>query len=126
MPDFPHDLPHLYLRGSGRAEQYTRKPFPVVHKLPQRDRAEHADALRVALESAFSAGEVRRQERDPNVAAGTPGLYLDFEIPPGAEDAVELLENRVKHIELVSVRQPSDTSPALAGLYWRAGKDTGK
>lgn len=28
-----------------------------------------------------------------------------------------MLENRVKHIELVSVRQPSDTSPALATVF---------
>ena len=117
MPNFPRDLPHLYLRGSGRAEQYTRKPFPIVHKLPQRDRAGHAETLRIALQGAFVAGEVRRQEREPNVAAGTPGLYLDFEIPPGAEDAVELLENRVKHIELVAVRQPSETGPVLATVF---------
>lgn len=96
MPAFPHDLPHLYLRGSGRAEQ---------RHCESRSRAH------------FAAGEVRRQEIDPNVAAGTPGLYLDFEIPPGEEDAVELLENRVKHIELVAVRQPSDISPALATVF---------
>jgi hypothetical protein len=73
--------------------------------------------LRIALEGALAAGEVRRQERDPNVAAGTPGFYLDFEIPPGVEDAVELLENRVKHIELVAVRQPSEASPVLATVF---------
>ena len=98
MPEFPHDLPHLYLRGSGKAEPYTSKRRAGAHKLPQRDRAGHAETLRIALGAAFTAGEVRRQERDPNVASGTPGLYLDFEIPPGAEDAIELLENRVKHI----------------------------
>jgi hypothetical protein len=117
MPEFPHDLPHLYLRGSGRAEPYTSKRRPGPHKLPQRDRAGHAEVLRIAIEGAFAAGEARRQERDPDVAAGTPGLYLDFEIPPGAEDAVELLENRVKHIELVAVRQPSETGPALATVF---------
>jgi hypothetical protein len=117
MPEFPHDLPHLYLRGSGRAEPYTSKRRAGAHPLPQRDRAGHAEVLRIALEEAFAASEVRRQERDPNVAAGTPGLYLDFEIPPGAEDAVELLENRVKHIELVAVRQPSETDPLLATVF---------
>ncbi len=117
MPEFPRDLPHLYLRGSGKAEPYTSKRRAGAHKLPQRDRAGHAETLRIALAAAFTAGEVRRQERDPNVAAGTPGLYLDFEILPGAEDAIELLENRVKHIELVSVRQSSDTSPAVATVF---------
>ncbi|HZU23952.1 MAG TPA: S8 family peptidase [Bryobacteraceae bacterium] len=117
MPEFPRDLPHLYLRGSGKAEQYTRKPFPIIRKLPQRDRAGHAEALRVAIEGAIAAAGVQRQMRDPNIAAGTPGLYLDFEILHGEEAAIELLENRVKHIELVSVRQPSETSPALATVF---------
>jgi hypothetical protein len=78
MPDFPHDLPHLYLRGSGREEPYTSRRRAGGHNLPQRDRAGHAETLRAALENAFAAGEVRRQQRDPNVAAGTPGLYLNF------------------------------------------------
>jgi hypothetical protein len=117
MPEFPRDLPHLYLGGSGNAEPYTSKRRAGAHKLPQRDRAGHAETLRIAIEGAFAAGEVRRQERDPNLAAGTPGLYLDFEIPPGAEAAVELLENRGKHIELVAVRQPSETRPALATVF---------
>jgi hypothetical protein len=42
---------------------------------------------------------------------------LDFEIPPGSEEAVELLENRVKHIELVAVRQASEASPVLATVF---------
>lgn len=117
MPNFPRDLPHLYLRGSGSSEQYTRKRFPIVHKLPERDRAGHAETLRIALQGAFAAAGVQRQERDPNIAAGAPGLYLDFEILHGEEAAIELLENRVKHIELVSVRQPSETSPALATVF---------
>src|ERR1017187_2894851 len=103
MPEFPHDLPHVYLRGSGKAEPYTSKRRGGDRKLPQRDRAGHAEALRIAIAGALTAGEVRRQQRDAGVIAGTPGLSLDFEIPPGSEDAVKLLENRIKHIELVAV-----------------------
>ena len=91
MPEFPHDLSHLYLRGSGKGEPYTSKRRAVARKLPQRDRIGHAATLRTALENAFAADAAQRQERDPNLAVGTPGLYLDFEIPAGAEDAVELL-----------------------------------
>lgn len=117
MPEYPHDLPHLYLRGGGAAEPYISKRRGGGRKLPQRDRVGHAEALRHALAGAMDAAAVRRQERDPNIAAGTPGFYLDFEIPPGSEDAVELLENRRKHIELVTVRQASDASPALATVF---------
>jgi hypothetical protein len=111
MPEFPHDLPHLYLRGSGKAERYTSKRRARGRRLPQRDRAGHADALRIALSGALAAGEALKQERDADVAAGTPGLYLDFEIPAGSE------ENRVKHIELAAVRQESETSPAVATVF---------
>jgi len=117
MPELPYNLPHLYLRGSGRVELYTSKRRGRGRKLPQRDRAGHAETLRSALVEAFAAGEVWRQERDAGVAAGTPGLYFDFEIPPGSEEAAELLENRVKHVELVAVRQESETSPALATVF---------
>ena len=117
MPEFPHDLPHLYLRGNGRPERYTSKRRPGAHQLPPRDRAGHAETLRMAITGAFAADHVRRQERDPNVAAGTLGVYLDFEIPPGSESAIERLEDRRKHIELVAVRQPSETSPALATVF---------
>src|SRR5258708_30873135 len=107
MPELPHDLPHLYLRGNGKAERYTRKSGGSGRKVPQRDRAGHAETLRMALEEAFAAGKVRRQEQDAGIDAGTPGVYLHFEIPAGSEERVAFLENRGKHIELVAVRQPS-------------------
>jgi len=117
MPEYPHDLPHLYLRGGGASEPYTSKRRGGGRKLPQRDRAGHAETLRLALAGAMEAAADRRQERDPNLAAGAPGFYLNFEIPPGSEEAAELLENRVKQIELVTVRQASDESPALATVF---------
>jgi len=46
--------------------------------------------------------------------AGTPGFYLDFELPAGSERAAELLENRLKHIELVAFQQPDKTQSAVA------------
>jgi hypothetical protein len=117
MPEFPRDLPHLYLRGSGRPEPYTSKIPPPPHKLPQRERVAHADVLTAAVTQALEAAELTRAERDPGLLSGTPGFYLEFEIPAGAETAAELLENRRKHIELVAVRQESDTAPALATVF---------
>jgi hypothetical protein len=117
MPAFPRDLPHLYLRNSGQAEPYTSKVPPPRHKLPQRERIEHADALRDAVTQALAAAELTRAERDPGLLTGTPGFYLDFEIPAGAETAAELLENRLKHIELVAFRQESETAPAVATVF---------
>ena len=64
----------------------------------------HAEMVRLALIGAMAAAAVERGEREPDILAGTPGFYLDFELPLGSEDAAERLENRQKHIELVAVR----------------------
>jgi hypothetical protein len=73
--------------------------------------------LRSALAGAMDALAERRQERDPEIAAGTPGFYLDFEIAPGFEDASVSLEDRREFIELVAVRQATDESPAQATVF---------
>ena len=77
----------------------------------------HAEAVRLALSEAMTAAAAQRTERDPDVAAGTPGVYLDFEIPAGSEEAAERLENRQKHIELVALRQASADTPATATVF---------
>jgi len=117
MPDHPRELPHLYLRGSGKPEPYTSKTPPPRHALPQRERAAHAEAIRDTLRMALAAAATQREERDPALLAGTPGFYLDFEIPAGSENAAELLENRLKHIELVAFRQPVTTEAAIATVF---------
>jgi hypothetical protein len=65
----------------------------------------------------MTAAAAQRTERDPDVLAGTPGIYLDFEIPAGSEEAAERLENRQKHIELVALRQASADTPATATVF---------
>lgn len=117
MPDFPRDLPHLYLGKNGKPEPYTSKNPPPQYPIPQRDRGGHARAIRSALDTAFALAEVRRREREPNLALGTPGSYFDFQIQPGSEIAIDLLENRKKSIELVTVHQGSPTGPMVATVF---------
>ena len=81
MPELPRNLPHLYLRGSGKAEPYTTRLRPRGRPLPQRERAVHAEAVRLALAGAMAAAAVERGEREPDILTGTPGFYLDFELP---------------------------------------------
>jgi hypothetical protein len=73
--------------------------------------------IREALTLALAAAEADRHNRNPELLAGTPGFYLDFELPVGSEKAAELLENRLKHIELVAFRQPDKTQPAVATVF---------
>src|SRR5689334_19833062 len=116
MPEFPRDLPHLYLRGSGKPERYRTKIRPVF-ELPDRDRAAHGAALENALTRALNDAEVRRRERDPDLLTGTSGFYLDFHIHSGSEHAAELLTSRPKDIELVAFRQKNETAPAVATVF---------
>lgn len=80
MPDFPRDLPHLYLRGSGRPEPYTSKTPPPRHRLPQRERNAHAAAIEAALVTALAGAQARRAERDPELLGAEAGFYLDFDV----------------------------------------------
>ena len=117
MPDLPRDRPHLYLRKNGRPEPYTSKTPPPRSALPQRDRATRAQAIRSTLDAALTMAEAWRREREPDLEQGTPGFYLDFEIHPGSEMAADLLENRRKNIELVAVRQESETANIVATVF---------
>ncbi len=117
MPELPRDRPHLYVSGRGRAEPYTSKLRGRGRPLPQRDRTAHADAVRVSLAAALAAAEAQQALRDPDIAAGTPGFYLDFEIAPGSESAAEQLENRPKHIELVAVHEQTENEPPRATVF---------
>jgi hypothetical protein len=115
MPVLPRNRPHLYLRNNGESEPYTSKTPPPRQGLPQRDgrRTRIREAITVALAAVY----LDRQERDTRLVSGTPGFYLDFGLPPGSENAAELLEDRLKHIELVAFRQPDRTQPALATVF---------
>lgn len=117
MPPLPRDRPHLYLRGNGRPENYTTRQRGGGSPLPQRDRAGHANSLRIALDAALMAATRQRTERDPAVQSTDPGFYLDFALALGSEHAAELLENRPKHIELVSFRPKDGSNPAMATVY---------
>lgn len=57
MPELPRDLPHLYIRGGGRAEPHTSRLRGRGPPLPQRERTAHADAVRVSLAAALAAAE---------------------------------------------------------------------
>jgi hypothetical protein len=77
----------------------------------------HAGAIRDALRIALGAAGTERANRDSELLAGTPGFYLDFELPAGSENAAELLENRRKQIELVAFHQPNTTEAAIATVF---------
>lgn len=116
MAAFPRDLPHLYLRGSGRPEAYTSKNEARGRAIPRRERLEHAERLTAAVTQALTGAQKIRADRDPALLVGTPGFYLDFAIPVGSEAAAEQLAFKRKEIELTAVRGGSG-APTMATVF---------
>lgn len=108
MARAPRNRPHFHLQGSGDAENYT-SPRTVISGLPPaRVRAAHAAFLENALGSAVADARRLLDARDPAVADGERGFYLDFDIPADHRNALDGLENRLKKIELVAVKPPAE------------------
>ena len=85
MPELPRDLPHLYIRGSGRAEPYTSKLAAVGGRCPSASGRLTPMPFGFRSAAALAAAEAQQRLRDPDIAAGAPGFYLDFEIAAGSE-----------------------------------------
>src|SRR5208337_2119988 len=118
MPDRPRDRPHLYIEGGGEGEAYTSPRLAISGRPPARDRTVHAGVLERAIRAAVAAGREQLAARDPDVSAGTPGFYLEFELSVAERIAVENLENRPKKIELVAVRQPLPDSRVISATVF--------
>ena len=108
-------LSHIYLPGHGAREDFTspRSGGGSGH-LPQRNRAQHAQQLEQLLAAAVVAAEEQIAARDPEIAGGTPGFYLEFDIPQAQQSVLDKLENRrgQEQIELVATKQ-SPENPAM-------------
>ncbi|HEX2654361.1 MAG TPA: S8 family peptidase, partial [Xanthobacteraceae bacterium] len=120
MPDdFPRDRTHLFLPGNGEAEPY-RRPNQAIQPqpLPTRDRAEHAVALQAAVGAALEAARTQFAERNADLAIGTPGFYLEVQVPSGQSSVVDQLADRRKQMEVVSVRESTEPgAPLLASIF---------
>ncbi|ACB96248.1 S8 family peptidase [Beijerinckia indica] len=120
MPDdFPRDRPHLFLGANGKREPY-RRPSQAINSpdLPNRDRAAHAAALEEAITTALAAARQQLADQDAAIAAGTPGFYLEIELPGSERAGIDQLANRTKKIELVTVRDSvTPEQPLLATVF---------
>lgn len=126
MPDdFPRDRPHLLLHNNGVREPYTRPSQAFTSPpLPRRDRAAHAQMLAQAVGQAIDAAREQMATRDAAVAVGTPGFYLDIELPMAERAGVDLLADRRKHMEVVAVREPEQPGgPLHASVFVPARAD---
>jgi hypothetical protein len=103
----PRPLPHVYLPDHGEIQDYTSHGGGGdKSKPPERDRARHAEQLTRVLTQAVANAEAQLRARDRTLAGGTPGFYLEFELPASQAAIVDKLENRQGKfpIELVNVK----------------------
>ena len=114
MATAPRNRPHFLVQGGGESEIYTSPRRGSSGLPPTRARAAHAAKLEQALGLAIAGARKQLQARDPHLAQGEAGFYLDFEVPVEHQEALDSLENRPKKIELVAVRSPSEDAERCA------------
>ncbi|MCP4384358.1 MAG: S8 family peptidase [Hyphomicrobiales bacterium] len=114
MPDGEQrNLRHIYLAGHGHREPFT---WPTGGggsvAIPSRNRAQHAARLEQALTEAIAAADQQIAARNPEIAGGSPGFYLEFDIGSEQREILDRLEDKRghDHIELVAVR-PAEADP---------------
>ena len=119
MPDtFPRDRPHLLLQSKGETEPY-RRPNQMITQplLPVRDRAEHAAMLELAVGAAIEGARLQLMDRDPTIAAGAPGFYLEVQLPASERSGLDQLADRRQKMEVVAVREVNDGDVLLASVF---------
>ncbi len=114
----PRNRPHFRLQGGGESEIYTSPRRGGGGLPPARARAAHAAKLEQALGAAVAAARAQIGAREPAVAEGEPGFYLDFEVPIDHQGALDALENRRKKIELVAVHPPTEGDEAVRAIVF--------
>jgi hypothetical protein len=110
MSDRSRKFPHIYLPNNGESEKYTRPPKGGGDDSPPplRDRVEHARALELSIGTAIQQARQQMDSREPNIAAGVPGFYLEFQVLADGANAFQQLGDRTKKIELVTVKKIPD------------------
>ena len=111
--DQRRQLPHIYLAEHGEREDFTSPSGGGSSAAnPQRNRQQHARQLDEMLTTAVEAAAVQIANRDPEISGGTPGFYLEFDLPLSQRSVLDKLENRQgrHHIELLAAR-PSPDQP---------------
>lgn len=133
--DFPRDRPHIHLRNNGVQEAY-RRPNQKIDPppLPARDRAAHAAALTQSIGQAIEGARQQIAARDAQLSVGTPGFYLEIDLPASERVALDQLADRRQHMELVSIHEPDQPGapitasvfvPQRAEAYYRDRKEVG-
>lgn len=113
------EFPHIYLPEKGKSKNYTRPPQGGgANTPPNRNRVAHARYLEQAIGRAIQEARQQLNSRDPELATGVPGFYLEFHIKAEETIALKSLESRKKKIELVAVNKiPGQEGMVMATVF---------
>jgi hypothetical protein len=102
----PRNRKHLLVLSPPTTDPYRPHGRKIKAKAFQRpaDRPAHAKMLQEALRAAEIEATKSRAATGVTVHGAEPGLYIQFESPPGVELKLESFEDRRKGIELVAVK----------------------
>ncbi|MEG4004689.1 S8 family peptidase [Microcoleus sp. Pol11C1] len=119
MPKYQRNLPNFYIVVKGDSQNYTYRGGGGNKKsFPPRNRIEHAETLQQALEKALENYQQQKLLREPEIAVGEAGFYLEFQLPKSELKAVELLENKPKKIELLAVHSSDEADETVSATIF--------
>lgn len=119
MPDYKRNLPNFHIAIKGDRQSYTSPPRPRNKKsfnLPKR--TEHAEKLQKAFEKALKNYQQQKSLREPEIALGEAGFYLEFQLQKSELETVEKLENKPKQIELLAVRSSDEAEQSVSATVF--------
>ncbi|MEB3217002.1 MAG: S8 family peptidase [Nostocales cyanobacterium 94392] len=119
MPDYQRNLANIYIAENGSREKYTSpKKGGASKKPPSRNRQEHAEKLKLAFEQAIEDYKEQKSLREPELAVGESGFYLEFQINKKELEALDKLDDRRKKIELVAVRESEESDENISATVF--------
>jgi hypothetical protein len=117
MPEYPHDRPHIFLRGHSDNEVYAGRGGGRRTLPPARNREEHAQRLEAQLIQALTSARQLANVTVQRAPDDTPGYHLEFVLNPQGREFIQSLENRQQGIELLSVRTPDPEGEIHATVF---------
>jgi len=105
----PRNRSHIFIVAAPATEPFTPHPRKIPTRPFQRpsDRIAHAAVLTANLRAAQAEATARRQASAFHVGGAEPGLYVQFEAPPGVVLKLDSLDVKKRGISLVAVQHTS-------------------
>ncbi|VXD20445.1 conserved hypothetical protein [Planktothrix serta PCC 8927] len=120
MVKYQRNLPNFYIVEKGDSQKYTSRGGGGDGKksLPPRDRIQHAERLQEAFEKALENYQQQKLVREPELAVGQSGFYLELQLQKSELKAVASLENKLKKIELLAVRANDEAEETVSATVF--------